>query len=265
MGEESATEVAGAFLISDLTRVGSGLLYEVTSALFPTTLQSPVWIEDSALSDSNVVNLGRFKARHLREPLRGEVGTALAHRSAYESILRLEGNWWLILEDDAEILHGLALRKRISQIISSLRADYPTIVNLNHLAARKQAWSRRTDLPGLWRPFVPTYTATAYLVNREATRHLLQAQTPIQAQPDWPIDCREIMFLQESRPLVEPRSDLASVADPNGLRSRTPSMVKLQTWSWFWYLRNKDQFSGPAEYWHGVLLPRLMRHLHRSL
>lgn len=264
MTESSVTDMIGAVVISDLRRPGSDVLLGEVSALFPTVIQPPIWIESSGMDDSTVVDRGRFRARHLREPLRGEVGTALAHRGVYQTLLGREGTWWIVFEDDTVILDGANLKTRVHQIVTRLRRTEPTIVNLNHRAARQRVWSRRSDVPGLWRPFAPTYTAASYLINREAARRIVQAQTPIQAQTDWPIDCREILFLQETAALVEPRSDLLSIVDPEGLRSQTPALVRLQTWSWLWYARNRTQFSGPSEYWHGVLLPRLMRHLHQN-
>lgn len=254
-------------LISDLTRDGSKELLQALSEQFDMRVQPAIWVSSAEMDDSSVVDTRAFEARHLRLPLTGEVGTALAHRAAYQQLLDDDSDieWWVIFEDDAHLLHPGDFADRVYFLSSILDVTAPTIVNLSHKAAQRAGFlSRGTDIDDLWLPIVPTYTATAYLLNRSAAQLLLQAQTPIRSQPDWPIDCRSVLFYQESRKLVEPRSSTESVADPTGLRAVVPHAVHLQTWSWLWYMRHRKEFSRVGDYWHQVLLPRLMRHIYRS-
>lgn len=254
----------GAILISDLERNGSVQLHELLASRLETLVQRAVWVNDLEATLASVVDRKRFQARHLREPLNGEIGTALAHRAAYETILEESPGWWVVFEDDAQILDATQLRNRIDEIIEAVPSRNPCIVNLNHRAARKPPLQRDYLMAGIWKPFVPTYTATAYLLNTSAARSLVSAQIPIQTQPDWPIDSRSVVFLQESVPYVEPNSLLPSVADPAGDRSLVPRAIQLRTWTWIWYLQHRSQFRGSGEYLHAVLLPRLARHLYRS-
>ena len=254
----------GAILISDLERDGSEQLLGVLSSRIETVVQPAVWVDDLRAASASTFDSRRFTARHLRGPLKGEIGTALAHRGAYETILAGPEGWWLVFEDDARILDLDQLLDRVSEVIATVPDREACVVNLSHRAARKPFFHRDIPIPGIWHPICPTYTATAYLLNSSAAAEMVEAQSPIQAQPDWPIDSRSVVFLQESRAYVEPNRELASVADPVGARSEVPYAIQIRTWTWIWYLQHRSFFKGASDYWHGVLLPRLARHLYRS-
>lgn len=252
------------FLISDLKREGSMALLSDLTSHFSMSVQPAVWVSRSDLENSELVDSDRFMGRHLRKPLLGEVGIALAHKSIYADICASSGDWWVVFEDDAQISSVGGLAKRVDELQRHLPLDLPCIVNLNHRAARQFLGLGKTSLHGLWKPIAPTYTATAYLLNRRAAEILVQAQTPIQSQADWPIDSRSTLFLQEKYPLVQPRETIPSLVDPTGMRSNVPAGVQLMTWSWLWYTLHREHFKGPMDYWNGVLLPRAMRHIYRS-
>ena len=253
------------FLISDLRRDGALELMRSLSACFDMHVQPAIWVSAGELEDSEVVNIDRFRARHLRNPLPSEIGIALAHRSIYEQMVHNAIAWAVVFEDDARVLDIDALTDRLDLLVQHLPRAHPCLVNMNHKAATRLLPLRRPLIDGTWRPIVPTYTATAYLLNLKAAEKLLSEQSPVQAQADWPVDCRQVLFLQESQAIVEPRPDVASVADPDGTRAQVPRGVRFKTWSWLWYFRHRRSFGGPRDYWHGVLLPRLMRHLYRSV
>ena len=254
-----------AFLISDLDRDGAGDLLEHLSTHMDVQVQPAVWVSIDDMGDPDLVDTDRFQARHLRRPLPSEVGIALAHRSIYEQVVKhSDQEWSVIFEDDALIHNMEDLRIRLRELIEVLPKDRPCIVNLNYTAARPFLARDHKAIEGVWIPRAPTYTATAYLINKPAAKHLLHEQLPIRAQADWPINSRSLLFLQESRPLVEPRPDLPSVADPTGLRAQVPTGIQFLTWSWLWYFQHRKYFRGPEDYWRGVLLPRLMRYLYRS-
>lgn len=256
--------VCGAFLISDLKRSGSTELLQTLSDLLPTIVQPAIWVQPDEMTSPELFDSDHFQARHLRAALPGEVGTALAHRKVCEQIGTKSGDWWVVFEDDADIHNPGVFLERLEQLASAIDLAEPCVINLNYLAAKKLPLMRNYRIQGIWQPAVATYTTTAYLINRSAAALIVNQQTPIRSQPDWPIDTRTVRFLQETMPLVSPRSDIASVADPSGLRTATPRYVRFRTWSWVWYLTHRDQFNGPGDYWYGVLLPRLMRHLYRS-
>jgi GR25 family glycosyltransferase involved in LPS biosynthesis len=228
-------------------------------------VQPAVWISADEVGNPDLVDAARFHARHLRLPLPSEIGIALAHRAVYDQIVHEPGREWAVVFEDDALVHNINdLTVRLHEIVGVLPNDRACIVNLNYTAARPLRTIQYTAITGLWRPIVPTYTTTAYLLNRLAAELLLKEQLPVRAQADWPTECRKLFFLQETRALVEPRQDVESVADPTGSRALVPKGIHLLTWSWLWYFQHRKQFDGPADYWRGVLLPRLMRHLYRS-
>ncbi len=254
-----------AFLISDLNRDGARELLRHLSSCMDVQVQPAVWVSADEMGDPDLVDDNRFQARHLRPPLPSEVGIALAHRTIYEQVVEhFDQEWSVIFEDDALIHNMMDLKIRLRELIDVLPKNRPCIVNLNHTAARPFLAKDCEAIQGVWIPKAPTYTTTAYLINKPAAKHLLHEQLPIRAQADWPINSRSLLFLQESRPLVEPRPDLPSVADPTGLRAQVPTGIQFLTWSWLWYFQHRKYFQGPGDYWRGVLLPRVMRYLYRS-
>ena len=261
--ETGAPSLRG-FLISDLQRDGALDLMRSLSSCFDMLLQPAIFVTSVEVEDPEVVAIDVFHARHLRNPLPSEIGIALAHRSIYEQMLLDSTSWAVVFEDDARVLDIDALVDRLDYLTQVLPGAQACVVNINHKAATRPVPFRSSSSDSIWRPIVPTYTTTAYLLNLKAAEKLLRAQSPVQAQADWPVDCRQILFLQESKGLVEPRPDIASVADPYGTRTQVPRGVRFKTWSWLWYFRHRRSFKGPRDYWHGVLLPRLMRHLYRS-
>ncbi len=253
------------FLISDLNRDGAGELLRHLSSCMDVQVQPAVWVSADEMGDPDLVDDNRFQARHLRPPLPSEVGIALAHRTIYEQVVEhFDQEWSVIFEDDALIHNMMDLKIRLRELIEVLPKSRPCIVNLNYTAARPFLAKDWKAIKGVWVPKAPTYTTTAYLINTTAAKHLLHEQLPIRAQADWPINSRSLLFLQESRPFVEPRPDLPSVADPTGLRAQVPTGTQFLTWSWLWYFQHRKYFQGPGDYWRGVLLPRVMRYLYRS-
>jgi len=225
-------------------------------------IQPAVWISTLEISNTDLVDSQQFCARHLRPPLPTEVGIALAHKSVYETIISADHEWSVVLEDDALVVDPSTFANRLGFLTTKLPTDRPCIVNLNFRAATPLLPSSSRRRFGLWKPCVPTYTTTAYLLNRRAAEELRDNQTPIRAQADWPIYGGGFLFLQETERLVQPRPDISSLADPTGERAQVPRFVHFQTWSWLWYAKHRKLFSGPKEYGSGVLLPRLMRHIY---
>lgn len=257
------SDSVSALLISDLERPGSLALYTELSRLFETALVPPVWIQDADLTSNPEVDVRRFVARHLRAPLHGEIGCALAHRSAYSQIVHRQIEWCAIFEDDAQLVDSSKLKTELEHLVAVLPTDEPCIVNLNHRAAKRPPWVRTHQGIRAWRPRVLTYTTTAYLLNEKAAALLQRVQSPVGAQADWPLRRRQILFLQYAGALVEPSPALDSQVDPHSHRSRFGVGRRLQMWSMWWYLRHRRAFSGWPDYVESVLMTRLYRHVYR--
>lgn len=253
-----------AFVIGDLNRSRSPILLDEVQSLFPTTIQPAVWVHNLDFLLSDQVNVDAFRARHLRDPLAGEIGCALAHRAVYQAIAGMSSSWGVVFEDDAEIIEGRRLASQLNVLRKTLPRDIPVIVNLNFSAATRPMFVPVDRRIGLWKPWVPTYTTTSYFLNKAAARRLLENQTPISSQADWPVAKGDVLFFHTANNFVRAPESEASLVDPASSRTRFPLRKKIKVWSGWWYIRNRSFFPGATGYWSIVLLPRILRHIYRA-
>ncbi len=251
-----------AYLISDGVRSTARQLETDLATGFEVVLIRPVFVEEMALTSPEVVDDAGFRARHLRSPLRGEVGVALAHRNVYAQFLSSGEPWALVVEDDVVISEAEVFGARVLQLVNTLPAKEPVIVNLNVDAADPHRFSRKYSVAGLWQPSVATYTASCYLLNARAAEKLHARQFPVCSQADWPVTAREVLFLQESMPIARPADDQRSLVDPHDERGDFALGLRLQMWSGIWFVRHRKYFRGLKDYWNCVLKPRLYRHIY---
>ncbi len=125
-----------------------------------------------------------------RELTVGEIGCALAHRSAYEAFLATADAWAAVFEDDARIVVSCDL-ERFGPLLDT---DRPTVLLLyswtTGLVARRHVAEYResgqADAIGVWESATTPLTATAYLLNRAAAILLMDAGRPVSSVADWP-------------------------------------------------------------------------------
>jgi GR25 family glycosyltransferase involved in LPS biosynthesis len=125
-----------------------------------------------------------------RSILLSEIGIALAHKNAYESILQSNEPWSIIFEDDAIVTNIELLANQISQI-NLKQTTSPTIYLLFH---HKRAVSRLNDKVNFSKAtYVPSY-AVAYVLNARAASILLQSQSNVTSVADWPVCTHQVDF-----------------------------------------------------------------------
>ena len=106
----------------------------------------------------------------------GEVGCALSHRKAYETLLQSEDPYALVLEDDITIIRDLQALD-LTQIDGVLNVSEPRALMLSgdYWYYRKQPVTRLFSAVG----------AYAYLINRAAARKILSIIPPRCVADDW--------------------------------------------------------------------------------
>jgi len=257
-------KIVQVYLIGDLVRPTSSQLKADLETCFNVEVVPPVFIESADLLNTEIVNAERFEAHHLRTPLLGEIGCALAHVDVYQRLIASGVQWAMVFEDDVEVTDATRLKLRAHEITNQLPASEPTIVNLNSRAAIPCRLSRRAPIAGLWWPGVATYTTSCYLINTSAAKRIVGRQTPVSTQSDWPLTSRDVTFLQETIPNALPVRDEISLIDPGGARSNFNVSLRLQIWSGIWYVRKRRYFRNFGDYWHSILKPRIYRHVYQA-
>lgn len=252
-----------AFLISDGTREGSHELAARLSSLFELELIAPVFISADQAFDSAVIERRSFIARHLRAPTLGEIGCALAQRSAQARLLELRLDSAAIFEDDARIEDIHQLARRIDTYESVCRRTDPVLINLNRDAIPRKIGRKTHSVSGLTQTFTPPYPATAYAINRSAAHAFVAAQTPISSQADWPRTPENVTFYVDRKSSVFEDQTIPSRIDDHGSRARIPWGIKARMWSGLWFLEHRNQFPTFSHYVNWLPKARLIYHCDR--
>lgn len=112
-----------------------------------------------------------------RELNRGEIGCVLSHRKAYESLLKSESHYALVLEDDVSVMRDLNGLKQYD-LRGILATPEPTVLFLSG-----DYWFLRN------RESVVTcfdaLGAYAYIINRSAAELMLNIEKPYYVADDW--------------------------------------------------------------------------------
>ena len=252
-----------AFLISDGSREGSHELAQRLARLFELELIAPVFLSADQAFDGNIVNRRSFLAKHLREPSMGEIGCALAHRSAQARLLELGLQSAAIFEDDARIGDTDHFAKRINTYESVCHRRDPTLINLNRDAVPRRVERKSRAFSGLARTFTPPYPATAYAINRAAAHAFVKVQSPISAQADWPRTRENITFLVDRQSSIFEDKSIASRIDDHGYRVQIPWSVKARMWSGLWFFEHRHEFPSFSQYVNWLPKARLIYHCDR--
>ena len=124
----------------------------------------------------------------------GELACSLSHRIAWERFLRSDGEWALVLEDDA------ILDERIGRFLDAGSYRAAPMLLLHHLEALalgRGAIAAGTESRAVRLANTPSRT-TAYTINRSIAQCLIEAQSPVRSLADFPID----LHLAGARALV---------------------------------------------------------------
>lgn len=186
-----------------------------------------------------------------------EVGCALSHRGAWQSIVESGSPWGLVLEDDAVVDHRLpdALRT-----IGTLDPSAPWLVALHSTSwpGHPLVLAGPVDASGLYRLRFTWSGACAYAVSAAAARVLLAGPEQVGMVADWPPEaarCRLAAFLPHpvttgsAASLIEPeRSAAGSSLRGRSARDRYERYVR-------GYLAARPRIGGYRAYvrwWNGA-------------
>ena len=179
------------YVIGDSDGLRSPTLEQaLASAPWPVRFVDPIFIRletNPDLVDNDVAEL--IFGRSLTG---GEVGCALAHRSAYAAAEAENVDVAVVFEDDAHV--SLDMWDRLAPLLECERLAGPTILSLyagDHGRGREERCGRETILR-LRRP--PTH-AVAYLITRQALACALAAPEKVVSPADWPPWSTSVQFL----------------------------------------------------------------------
>lgn len=131
----------------------------------------------SAAEISASFNQGSCLRHNGRELNRGEIGCVLSHRKAYETLLKSENHYALVLEDDVSIIRDL---NKLGQCDwkSILNTTKPTVLFLSG-----DYWYLRNS--GSVVTCFDALGAYAYIINRSAAKLMLSIDKPYYVADDW--------------------------------------------------------------------------------
>lgn len=139
------------------------------------------------LSSDEVLQLfneKKFVCNYSRTLLPGEVGATLSHRKCYEMLLASGYDVALILEDDATFANKDMADDILRKALHYIGGNEPRILLLH---ADFNSTDKGTDLKNgysLYSVYDGLF-ATAYLINRNAARLLLDTERPYWVADDW--------------------------------------------------------------------------------
>lgn len=126
--------------------------------------------------------------RARRQVTDAELACSLSHRIAWERFLRSDGEWALVLEDDA------ILDARIGRFLAAGSYRAAPMLLLHHRNAR--VLGRGSIIAGtesrLEALACSPWRSTAYTINRPVALRLIEEQSPVRSLADWPIDIASV-------------------------------------------------------------------------
>lgn len=198
-----------------------------------------------------------------RELTKGEVGCALAHRSAWSALLESNHNFALVFEDDAR----LRVDPINSELIDLMHSSQPRVALLDSQQRHTYVRRKRIDVnPRTPSTFVtavvPPPGAWAYVINRPAARLLLEDGRKVASVSDWPARVsHRVTFFVANPPIAEVDEKAESTLEtlrheqetskPEGPFAK--ALRLLQTISHVrWVLNRSAYLSYPAYFHHEI-------------
>lgn len=129
-------------------------------------------------------NKEKYVRYYGRFVLPGEIGCTLSHRKCYQRLLDSEQEFVLILEDDARFVDADLSSEFIDSISDFMNTSDPTVLLLHSdfdYVGKKVSFCNKYSL---YRVHDALF-ATAYLINKNAARLLLQKRYPYWVADDW--------------------------------------------------------------------------------
>ena len=270
MGALEYTKMVGftimiAYIITDFSRENYKYLASSLELFFNVQFSPSVFIQHSAMFDSEVVDRDSLLADLAREPELGEVGCALAHRNIYSRMQEQNIRSALVLEDDAIVTDPRKLFERVQELEEFLNQGKPLVVHLAANYMTRNFFSRRTPIPKTWKPAVSPMGTGAYVINAEAAVIFQSLQTPIRYRADWPNPIRSVEIFLENEVFVTNDNTIPSLIDPVSNRVKNSLLRKVLVWTGLWYIANRRQFHSPKRFWNQVLGLRFFGHFYRVL
>jgi GR25 family glycosyltransferase involved in LPS biosynthesis len=170
-----------------------------------------IGIDDGNLNSLSFDSEG-FEARYGRPPSYAEIGCALGHRKAYQSLSLSLDSFALILEDDARIAAGESDIRALEQWCQSKNFDiiilgyskfdkisleYYDLVNPR---LKFESYSKKGIV--CHRFFESTSGSVAYLVSKRAAIAILRDMRPNFLSDDWPFLSAKLSIMHASPPLI---------------------------------------------------------------
>ena len=185
-----------------------------------------------------------------RELAVGEIGCALAHRAAYQKIVRERRMGAVIFEDDARLIgpiDELAL-------IGLLDNSRPRVIMLSYKAETTALYRRQATLALTpMRTVVPPTTTTAYAVNFSAANLLLDDSRPLTHVADWPVRVSStVEYFVFSVPVARPDPSEASTIGSSQRATASTFASTISRWaasiSHVRWLRHRAHYGRYANY-----------------
>lgn len=154
----------------------SNLDVEIVKAIYGKELRD--------LEKERLFNDEKFRKYYRRMLLPGEIGSTLSHRKCYKHLLDSNRQFALILEDDAHFFMSPSDTIFWIHLEKIMNTEKPVVLllqaNANYFGKEKMFYENYT--------LYPVYSsdcATAYLINKNAARILLQEKRPYYVADDW--------------------------------------------------------------------------------
>lgn len=165
-------------------------------------------IDIDKMVSNNLIN------NKIHRPLRrGEIGCYLSHIKTWETFLKSDNKYALILEDDAVFIDGF--REKFEELLVEIDTPFDVIYlndNCEHHFGDKCLYGKRKS-KNLFNPGTVGYGLYGYLLSREGAKKLMDIALPI----EMPIDDK-IMIMYEKdelvgHKLINPYIFVASIVD----------------------------------------------------
>ncbi len=200
---------------------------------------------------------------------RAEIGCALSHRRAYESILAQGVGAAIVLEDDAELSPFF-----MTFAAASIDLDFDVVALYTSSALVRRRPERVVAGVALHRAAGGVTNTVGYVVSRRGAGRLLQATGRICRPADWPVFPQDLAFYVSSPPQVW--HDTRDSRIESGRREAIDRKHRYKAWTnWFTqgpvsnlsiplfikYLCYRECYAGVLDYCRREIEPELKRWL----
>lgn len=237
--------------IFDGNRLGTQNPSEPLAPYFPRMFVAPVLTSPN----SEEGDARSFYAHTMNRLTSGVLGCALAHRQVATLLLESSYDWAIVLEDDAQIIDAEHIAERAQSFSARVDNSLPMIL----LFTWNPGFQFVNGRPGLLEgTSICSYTpssSVAYLVNRGAAKMIVERQTPVAYNADWPLLASEVVFMTDDANPVQ-HADLPSMVDTQGRSQTMPSFWRIRILTLSWYLQHRKSFESFSHYLELILLPR---------